>query len=67
MTVERKSPDQIHGFATQAEVERYLDQDLLIRSGMCPNGHGLLEQDACGQTCPVCHFATNEKPELTSQ
>jgi hypothetical protein len=28
MTIERKSADDIHGFATRAEAERYCDQDL---------------------------------------
>lgn len=67
MTVERKSADSIHGFRTKAEVERYLDHDVLIRSGMCPNGHGLMQQDEGGQSCAVCNFGTNVKQELTAQ
>jgi hypothetical protein len=64
MSIERKSADQIHGFATRAEAERYCDQDLLIRSGMCPNGHGLMHLDGDrGQECPVCHFYCNTLPE----
>lgn len=67
MTIERKSADNIHGFATRAEAERYCDQDLLIRQGMCPNGHGLmgLADDPVRpwQVCPTCKFWTNQLPE----
>lgn len=67
MTIERKSADNIHGFATRAQAERYCDQDLLIRQGMCPNGHGLmqLEDDPnCPvQRCSTCSFVTNTLPE----
>lgn len=63
MTITRKSADNIHGFATRAEAERYCDQDLLIRQGMCPNGHGLMQPDEHGQTCPKCNFWTNTLPE----
>lgn len=68
MTIERKSADQIHGFATRAQAERYCDQDLLIRQGMCPNGHGLMqsdfmEPDTPGQSCQTCKFWTNTLPE----
>lgn len=67
MTIERKSADNIHGFATRAEAERYCDQDLLIRQGMCPNGHGLMHMDPdpnCPiQRCSSCNFWTNTRPE----
>lgn len=63
MTIERKSADTIYGFATRAEAERYCDQDLLIRQGMCPNGCGLMGLDCAGQECPHCGFATNQLPE----
>lgn len=64
MTIERKSADNIIGFATRAEAERYCDQDLLIRQGMCPNGCGLmLEPHPPFQKCPKCGFFTNEMPE----
>jgi hypothetical protein len=67
MAVERKDPDSIFGFATRAEAERYCADDVLIRSGMCPNGHGLMSFDGEVQQCGVCKFFTNCKPELESQ
>lgn len=67
MAIERKDPANIHGFATRAEAERYCDQDLLIRSGMCPNGHGLLQFDGEWQECSTCGFSTNSLPELVPQ
>lgn len=63
MTVERKSADNVFGYATRAEAERHCDQDLLIRQGMCPNGHGLMAPDADGQSCQTCHFWTNTPSE----
>lgn len=64
MAVERKNPDQIFGL-TRAEAERHCDNDVLIRSGLCPNGHGLMNQDTDGdQSCAVCGFWTNCKQEL---
>lgn len=68
MTIQRKSADNIHGFATRAEAERYCDQDLLIRQGMCPNGCGLMGLEpevGCAplQRCSECGFVTNQLPE----
>lgn len=68
MTIERKSADNIHGFATRAEAERYCDQDLLIRQGMCPNGCGLMGLEVSPgeiplQECSTCKFVTNALPE----
>lgn len=72
MTIKRKSADNIHGFATRAEAERYCDQDLLIRQGMCPNGCGLMGLEAGPglspwQRCPHCGFSTNALPEAPRQ
>lgn len=68
MAVERKDPATIGGLPP-AELERFLDQDVLIRSGRCPNGCGLLTVDEgdWGQECPVCKFSTNCRAELTQQ
>jgi hypothetical protein len=63
--VERLDPDRVWGFGSRADAERYCDQDLLIRQGMCPNGHGLMTFDSEFQQCNTCQFATNCKPELT--
>lgn len=67
MTVKRKNPDNIHGFATRAEAQKFCDQDYLIRTGMCPNGCGLLMEHDDGQDCPKCQFACNTKRETTDQ
>jgi hypothetical protein len=68
VTVQRKNPDHIHGFATRAEAEKYCDQDLLIRTGMCPNGCGLMVEFVGGdQTCEKCGFWCNTKRETTNQ
>lgn len=72
MTIERKDPSTIIGFATLAEAERYCDHDLLIRQGMCPNGCGLMNVDSSRPNCPMqecngCGFSTNQMPELTKQ
>ena len=59
MPIQRKSADDIFGYSTRAEAERHCDQDLLIRQGMCPNGHGLMQPagvlvaDWPGQQCPT--------------
>ncbi len=47
--------------------ERYLRSDYLIRSGMCPNGHGLMTLGGWGQKCPTCGFTCNTLPELDRQ
>lgn len=66
MTVERKDPDTIHGLS-RAEAERFCDHDVLIRSGMCPNGCGLMSEDAGGQQCPSCGFFCNTARETRAQ
>ncbi len=67
MAVERADPANIFGFSTREEAERFCDEDLLIRQGMCPNGHGLMTFDGEIQQCETCKFATNCKPELEAQ
>ena len=66
--VERKDPDRIEVLGGKpGDKERYLKSDFLIRSGMCPNGCGLLAIGGWGQECPKCHFTCNTLPELTKQ
>lgn len=65
--VERLNPDQVFGFGSRAETEAYCDRDLLIRTGRCPNGCGLMLQHDDGQDCPKCQFATNCRCELAAQ
>jgi len=67
MTVERLDPDRIWGFGSRAETERFCDDDLRIRQGLCPNKCGLMTFDGTFQECPKCKFATNCKPELAAQ
>lgn len=61
--IERLDPDMIFGFETEAERARYIENDFRIRQGLCPNGHGLMQQTAVTQTCNSCGFGTNQMPE----
>ena len=62
--VERLLPHQI-GIAggSEEDVERFIESDFRIRSGLCPNGCGLLASREYGQECPGCKFSTNTMPE----
>ena len=64
--VERIDPDRIIGLHG-ADLDRYVENDRLIRSGLCPNGHGLMAQDDKSQACLICGFWTNVPAELTAQ
>jgi hypothetical protein len=48
---------------TDADVRAYIESDFKIRSGLCPNGCGLLMENDYGQECPTCHFSCNTKAE----
>lgn len=50
-----------------AEKARYIESDFRIRSGLCPNGCGLLAPCDCGQECARCGFTTNRPAELPRQ
>lgn len=50
-----------------ADLDKYVESDFKIRSGLCPNGHGLLTAGEGFQECPVCHFSTNVLAELDRQ
>lgn len=68
MTVERIDPDRIEVLCGRpGDKERYVRIDYLIRTGMCPNGHGLMTQGGWGQICPTCSFTCNTLPELPAQ
>lgn len=62
---ERADPDTVavlHG--RPGDLERHLRSDQLIRSGMCPNGCGLMAPAGnWGQECPACNFVCNTLPE----
>ena len=62
--IERKDPSQFVVLGgTQEESRAFAERDFNIRSGMCPNGHGLLEPTDYGQKCPECGFFCNVKAE----
>lgn len=65
--IDRLDPDRVMGFGSRKDAERFCDHDLLIRQGLCPNGHGLMTYDGEFQQCGTCNFATNCKPELAPQ
>lgn len=64
--VERIDKSRIMGLAG-TDLERYVESDFKIRSGMCPNGHGLMQAKDGLQHCPVCKFTTNVQAELEPQ
>jgi hypothetical protein len=66
--VERADPDRIEVLCGRpGDKERFIESDFLIRSGMCPNGHGLMTLAGWGQECPQCNFTCNTLPELLPQ
>lgn len=66
--VERLDPDNLGvSDGNQGDVEGYIESDFRRRSGLCPNGHGLMVSDNGGQRCPSCGFSCNTPAELTSQ
>lgn len=66
--VERLDPSRIEVlFGSPGDKEKFLQADYLIRSGMCPNGHGLMKAGGWGQECPKCGFTCNTMPELDRQ
>jgi hypothetical protein len=66
--IEHADPDRIEVLGGQpGDKERYIKSDFLIRSGMCPNGHGLMTLGGWGQECPKCGFTCNTQPELQTQ
>lgn len=67
MPIERIDPSRIMGLSG-TDLVAYIESDFKIRSGLCPNGHGLMKSSADGcQECPVCHFWTNKAAELDAQ
>ena len=66
--VERLDPDRIEVFSGKpGDKERFISSDYLIRSGMCPNGHGLMTLGGWGQECQTCGFTCNTPSELAPQ
>ena len=48
---------------TEEDARRFVESNFRIRSGMCPNGHGLMTQTDFGQECPTCGFFCNTRPD----
>ena len=48
--VERIDKSRIAGLAG-TDLDKYVESDFRIRSGLCPNGHGLMTEDDGGQKC----------------
>lgn len=66
MTVERLDPDRIAVLGgCEDDVRRFVESDFKIRSGLCPNGHGLMRESDHGQECPSCGFGTNVRADRT--
>lgn len=63
MAVERIDKSRIAGIAG-TDLDAYVESDFKIRSGLCPNGHGLMTTEDGLQHCPVCKFTTNVLCEL---
>lgn len=66
MAIERIDKSRIMGLAG-TDLDKYVESDFKIRSGMCPNGHGLMTLAGWGQQCPECCFTCNTLPELDKQ
>jgi len=64
--IERIDKSRIAGLAG-TDLNKYVESDFKIRSGLCPNGHGLMTADDGGQRCPTCGFWTNKRAELERQ
>ena len=65
--VERKDPALVHVLGGTAEdAARFVESDFRIRSGLCPNGHGLMQPTEFGQTCEQCGFLCNTRAEMVT-
>ena len=50
MEIERADPDRIEVLGGKpGDKDRYIESDFRIRSGLCPNGHGLMTMGGWGQ------------------
>lgn len=66
--VERLNHDRIEVLGGKpGDKERHIESDFLIRSGLCPNGHGLMESCDSNQHCTHCGFWCNKPAELKPQ
>ena len=68
MEIERADPDRIEVLGGKpGDKERYIESDFRIRSGLCPNGHGLMTMGGWGQECPTCGFTCNTMPDTANR
>ncbi|MGO4608388.1 hypothetical protein AB4142_18825 [Variovorax sp. 2RAF20] len=64
MAVERLDPERLAVVGgEEGDLKRFIESDFKIRSGLCPNGCGLLTEVAYGQECPACNFSCNTPAE----
>lgn len=66
MALERIDKSRIAGISG-TDLDAYIESDFKIRSGLCPNDHGLMLAEDGLQHCPVCKFTTNVQAELEKQ
>ncbi len=64
MSIERLDPDRIGIVGgDEAALKRFIESDFRIRSGLCPNGDGLMAETVDGQRCSICGFWCNTPAE----
>ena len=66
MPVERMDPSRCAveaGPDAEKRIRQHVESDFKIRSGLCPNGCGLMTENSYGQECPACSFSCNTKAE----
>ena len=62
--VERLDPSRLATAGGDAnDLRRFIESDFKIRSGLCPNGCGLMTEVDYGQECVACHFSCNTPAE----
>jgi hypothetical protein len=62
--VERLDPERLAiAEGTEADLRRFIESDYRIRTGVCPNGCGLMAPCEYGQECPACGFSCNKPAE----
>ena len=66
--IERLEPSQLAIVGgNEGDIAKFIESDLKIRSGMCPNGHGLMTEADGIQECPKCGFFTNRPAQKELQ
>ena len=62
--VERLDPSRMVIVGGDADdLKHFIESDFKIRSGLCPNGCGLMTEVDYGQECPACRFSCNTHAE----